>query len=210
MSAVTASRRLLGPALTVLAAGGLLAGCAVVQPPSTVPPTGWPDAPAASPGARVRPPATPVDAASPAALPVVTKPGFVVPLPPGYLDASALVTDAPSAGPTRLVAYLRNPEQHGIAVQTWATDARTLADFLTFYVAATDGGTESRVTGRRPVPMGGGEGAELTLQARAGGAVTTTFVAMPKPGTLVLVTAPTPDEARRRAVEQVATGLRFT
>ena len=135
--------------------------------------------------------------------------GIVLPLPEGYLDATALVTDVPSSGPTRLVAYLRNPAQHGITVQTWAADAPTLAGFLDFYVTAIDADTVSSVANRRPVTMGGGEGAELTLRNRADGQLTSVFVTMRAPGTVVMVLAPAPDEARRQAVEQVATGLRF-
>lgn len=206
----------LGAGLAALGAAVALAGCAVVPPPSTVPPTGWPDPPSASapatptptPSAAASPAASGPAASGPAAPRTVTRDGLVLPLPEGYLDATGLVTDVPTTGPTRLIAYLRNPAQHGITVQRWAADQQTLAAFLDFYVAAVDADPATTVAGRRAVPMGGRPGAELTLRG-TDGALSTVFVTMPSPGSVVMVLAPVPDEGRRQAVEQVATGLRF-
>nr|NLI50069.1 hypothetical protein [Propionibacterium sp.] len=196
----------LGAGLAALCTAVALAGCAVVRPPSTVPPTGWPDPPS---GPARTPTARPAPSASASAAPrTVTRDGIVLPLPEGYLDATGLVTDVPTAGPTRLVAYLRNPAQHGITVQTWAASQQTLAGFLDFYVAALDADPTTTVTGRRAVTMGGLPGTELTLRG-SDGSLSTVFVTMRAPKSVVMVLAPVPDEGRRRAVEQVATGLRF-
>lgn len=185
-----------------------LSGCAVVRPPSTVPPTGWPDPPSASASAPAGTPDARPSATASATPRTVTRDGLVLPLPEGYLDATGLVTDVPSTGPTRLVAYLRNPAQHGITVQTWAASQQTLADFLAFYEGALDADPTLAGVTRREVALGGLPGVELTLRA-TDGALSAVFVTMRSPGTVVMVLAPVPDEGRRRAVEQVATGLRF-
>ncbi len=195
-----------GAGLALLGAAVALSGCAVVRPPSTVPPTGWPAPPSASASATAGTPTVqPTAAATPR---TVTRDGLVLPLPEGYLDATGLVTDVPSTGPTRLVAYLRNPAQHGITVQTWASSQRTLAEFLAFYERALDADPSVAGVTRREVTMGGLPGAEWTLRG-TDGALSTVFFTMRDPGTVVMVLAPVPDEARRRAVEQVATGLAF-
>lgn len=201
--------------LAACAAGLLLSGCAVVHPPSTVPPTGWPEpsraaataSASAAPGAR---PAAPSPTASDSAR-SVAKGGVRVPLPPGYLDVTDLVTDAPSAGSSvQLVALLRNPVQHLIFVQRLTTDQRTLAGFVDFYVTAQNAGSESAVIGRRGFTMGGRPGVELTLKSKTDGRLSSLFAAMPQPGTLVMVTGASPDEATRKALEQVAGGLSFS
>lgn len=188
-----------------------LAGCATVKPASTVPPTGWPDAPATS---RTPAPATPATPTAPAKTPAfaeptqkITRAGFVIPVPTGYVDATALVSDAPTTGATQLVAFLRSPGQHTITVQTVATDKQDFASFLTWYVTAQNAGTEASVTAQKDAKVGGLQGAEITLKAADDGGLSTLFVAMRSPGSLITVTGASDSEPQRRALEAVATWL---
>ncbi len=193
-----------------LSAAVALAGCATVRPASTVPPTGWPEPAAiASPGARPGPTPSPTPAASPSSA-GVTRLGLTVPLPDGYLDATALVTDAPTAGPARLVAYLRNPAQHAITVQLVTTDKHDLAAFLTWYVTAQNAGADASVAQQRSVTVAGLPGSELTLKNSTDGHLTTVFVTMTSPGALITVTGLSPSEDRRQAIEYVAAGLKLS
>ncbi len=194
-------------AVATLAAASL-AGCATVKPASTVPPTGWPDAPATS---RTPAPATPT---APAKTPAfveptqkITRAGFVIPVPTGYVDATALVSDAPTTGATQLVAFLRSPGQHTITVQTVATDKQDFASFLTWYVTAQNAGTEASVTAQKDAKVGGLQGAEITLKASDDGGLSTLFVAMRSPGSLITVSGASDSEPQRRALEAVATWL---
>ena len=207
MVAVTSTGRLAAAALCAVVA---LAGCATVRPASTVPPTGWPEpTKSASPSAQPGPSAGATPTASQGSQ-SVTKLGVTVPIPDGYLDATALVTDPPTAGPARLVAYLRNPDQHAITVQLVTTDKQDLAAFLAWYVAAQNAGTEADVAQQRSVTVAGLPGAEITLKNKADGHLTTVFLTMRAPGSLVTVTGLSASEDRRQSIESVATGLKLS
>ena len=191
--------------------GAALTGCAAVKPPSTVPPTGWPDAPtasgSASPQALLSPSLSPSASAS---MRTVTKLGVTVPIPDGYLDATDLVSAAPTTGAARLVAFLRNPGQHTITVQLVTTDQKDLTSFVTWYTTAQNAGDENSVESQRAVSMAGLRGTELTLKSKDDSSLTTLFVTMKAPGSLVMVFGASPTEERRQAIEMVAKGLKLS
>ncbi len=188
-----------------------LGGCAISQPPSTVPPTGWPDGPvtarpSSSPAATAT---TPIGSASASASATPGMPaadGVAVTVPPDYRDATALVTDAPSSGATTLVVQLTNDAGRTISVVTRSSDYTDLTAFLDFYVPALNAGDEQTVSGRKPSKVGGREGAELTLKAKSDGHAGALFVTL-RGSTLIIVSGDTPDEASLRAIRSVATGL---
>jgi len=197
-------------ALAAVLLSAALTGCATVKPPSTVPPTGWPEAPAASGSASVAPRvatgATP--SASPA-LRTLVRHGVTVPIPEGYVDATALASAAPTTGAAKLVAFLRNPAQHTITVQRVTTDQKDLTSFVNWYTNAQNAGTENSVESERAVAMAGIRGTELTLKSKTDASITTLFVTMNVPGSLVMVYGASPTEERRQAIESVAKGLRL-
>ena len=124
---------------------------------------------------------------------------------PGYVDAIALVSDAPTTGATQLVAFLRSPGQHTITVRPGHRQAGLRHSDL------VRDGPERRhrasVTAQKDAKVGGLQGAEITLKASDDGGLSTLFVAMRSPGSLITVSGASDSEPQRRALEAVATWL---
>lgn len=182
----------------------LVAGCATVKPPSTVPPTGWPATPAAVTPGSPSPSATPTPKAQTA------REGVTVPIPSGYTDATDLVGGDPTGGTTRLVAFLRGPDQHQISVDLVTTDHKTLPAFVAWYVKARNAGPDASVDAQRQTTMAGLPATEITLKDKTDATLTTVFVAMEEPGTLITVTGRRTSDERYADVRAVAEGLRLT
>ena len=191
----------------------LLSGCLVVSAlnASNGPATGAPTSiatfdPFATGAVPKATGATP--SASPA-LRTLVRHGVTVPIPEGYVDATALASAAPTTGAAKLVAFLRNPAQHTITVQRVTTDQKDLTSFVNWYTNAQNAGTENSVESERAVAMAGIRGTELTLKSKTDASITTLFVTMNVPGSLVMVYGASPTEERRQAIESVAKGLRL-